>query len=128
MGTQTEAARRLYDAFAARDPEAILDSLHRDFVGEVSAGMPLGVGGRHQGPDAMLRDVWAKVFAHYDMQVQAEEFLPSGDEHVTAIGHYRGVERGSGGAVEAAFAHVLIVADDRIVGLRQITDTAQWTP
>jgi ketosteroid isomerase-like protein len=127
MNTQIEAAQRLYDAFAARDPAAILDSLHEDFVGEVSAGMPLGVGGRHEGPEAMLRDVWAQVFARYEMQVQAEEFLPSGEEQVIAIGHYRGVERESDHEVEAAFAHVLTIDDGRIVALRQITDTAMWT-
>lgn len=128
MVSQLAAARRLYDAFAARDPRAIRDSLHEDFVGDVSAGMPLGVGGRHEGPEAMLRDVWARVFAHYDMAVQAEELLPSGDDRVTAIGRYRGIERGTGHEVEAAFAHILTIHEGRIVALEQITDTAQWTP
>jgi len=127
MNAQTDAAQRLYDAFAARDPQAILASLHPEFVGEVSAGMPLGVGGRHEGPEAMLRDVWAQVFAHYEMSVEAEELLPSGLDRVVAIGHYRGSERESGHEVEASFAHVLVISDDRIVSLNQITDTARWT-
>lgn len=127
MDGQIAAAQRLYDAFAARDPQAILDALHQNFVGEVSAGMPLGVGGRHEGPEAMLRDVWAKVFAHYDMAVEARQLLPSGEGRVTAIGSYRGVERQSGHMVDAAFAHVLTVQEDRIVALQQITDTARWT-
>lgn len=127
MNSPLAAAERLYGAFAARDPQAILGALHEDFVGDVSTGMPLGVGGRHDGPEAMLRDVWAKVFAHYDMAVQAEELLPSGEDRVTAIGYYRGVERETGHEVEAAFAHILTVRDDRIVALTQITDTAQWT-
>ncbi|MBA3807034.1 MAG: nuclear transport factor 2 family protein [Solirubrobacterales bacterium] len=126
MTAQTEAAQRLYDAFAARDSEAILASLHPDFVGEVSAGMPLGVGGHHEGPEAMLH-VWAQVFAHYEMSVEAEELLPSGANRVVAIGHYRGTERQSNHRVEAAFAHVLAIDDDRIASLRQITDTASWT-
>lgn len=127
MTAQTDAAQRLYDAFAARDPQAILASLHPEFVGEVSAGMPLGVGGRHEGPEAMLRDVWAQVFAHYEMSVEAEELLPCGGDRVVAIGHYRGTERESGHEVDASFAHVLVISDDRIVALHQITDTANWT-
>src|SRR6478752_3141489 len=107
MTAQIEAAQRLYDAFAARDPQAILDSLLPDFVGEVSAGMPLGVGGHYEGAETMLREVWAPVLANYEMSVEAEELLPSGDDLVVAIGHYRGSERATGAEVEAAFAHVL---------------------
>lgn len=128
MNTQVAAAQRLYDAFAARDPKAILNALHEDFVGDVSAGMPLGVGGRHEGPEAMLRDVWARIFARYDMAVQADELLPSGEHRVTAVGRYRGSDRETGHEVDAAFAHVLTVRDDRIAALKQITDTARWTP
>lgn len=128
MTDQMAAAQRLYDAFAARDPQAILDALHEDFVGDVSRGMPLGVGGRHEGPEAMLREVWARVFANYDMAVEAEELLPSGEDRVTAVGRYLGVERESGHKVDAAFAHILTIHDGRIVALKQITDTARWTP
>ena len=127
MTAQIEAAQRLYDAFAARDPQAILASLHPDFVGEVSAGMPLGVGGHYEGAETMLREVWAPVLANYEMSVEAEELLPSGDDLVVAIGHYRGSERATGAEVEAAFAHVLRIDAGRIASLRQITDTASWT-
>lgn len=127
MTAQIEAAQRLYDAFAARDPEAILASLHPDFVGEVSAGMPLGVGGHHEGAETMLREVWAPVFANYEMAVEAEELLPSGADRVVAVGHYRGTERATEFAVDAAFAHVLEINEGRIRSLRQITDTASWT-
>ena len=41
-------------------------------------------------------------------------------------GWYEGVERSSGAPVHAEFIHVLELQDDRIVGLRQVTDTASW--
>lgn len=128
MTDQLEAARRLYDAFAARDGQAILAALDDDFVGTVSAGMPLDVGGRHDGAVAMLRDVWGPIFLAYEMRVEAERYYPSGDDHVIAVGHYRGNERTSGRPVDAAFAHVLTVRDGRISALDQITDTARWRP
>lgn len=127
MTQVTMTARRLYDALSARDGDAILSALSDDFVGEVSAGMPLAVGGRHEGPDAMLRDVWGRIFAAYDMHVEVERYLPSGDDAVVVLGAYRGTERATGRPVDARFAHILSVRDDRVTALRQITDTRRWT-
>lgn len=126
MSEQVLAARRLYDGFAARDGQAIRDALHDDFRGEVAAGMPLGVGGSHEGRDAMLRDCWGPVFAAYDMHVEAEECLLCGDDRVVVLGRYRGPHRAEGWQVDAAFAHVLTIRDGRVAVLRQITDTARW--
>lgn len=126
MLSNTEVARRLYDAFAARDGAAVRSVLHPSFVGVVSAGMPLGVGGRHEGPEAMLAEVWAPVFSAYDVVPTPEEIIPAGSERVVAIGAYRGTERTTGKAVNAAFAHVLHMSDGRVRELIQITDTASW--
>ena len=126
MFSNTEAARRLYDALAARDGAVLLSVLHPSFVGVVSAGMPLGVGGRHDGPEAMLREVWAPVLSAYDVVPSADELIPAGSERVVAIGAYRGTERTTGTPVNAAFAHILRIDDARVRELVQITDTASW--
>lgn len=42
--SQPDAPEALYEAINARDAQALLASMTEDFVGEVSAGMPLGVG------------------------------------------------------------------------------------
>jgi ketosteroid isomerase-like protein len=127
MTDPTVPVRALYDAMAAHDPAAILAPLDDEFVGLVSRGMPLEAGGRHDGPEAMLRDVWGRVFAAYDMRVEPDELLPAGPDRVVALGRYRGVQRGSGHEVDARFAHVVTVRDGRITRLEQITDTACWT-
>ena len=93
MTDPTAIAQRLYDAFAARDGEALLAAMTEDFVGTVSAGMPLGVGGRHEGRDAMLRDCWAQVFMAYDMAVEADRYLVCAPDEVVVLGSYRGTER-----------------------------------
>jgi len=126
MTDQVTIARRLYDAMAARDPHAILDAMQEDFVGQVSEGMPLAVGGRHEGREEMVRDVWARIFGAYEMDVDVERYLPAGDDEVVALGHYRGSERATGRRFEAGFAHVLTVRDGRIASLHQITDTRVW--
>jgi ketosteroid isomerase-like protein len=122
----TETAARLYAGFDARDPEAILASLSPEFTGVVSAGMPLGVGGRHDGPDAMLVDCWARVFSVYDMTLEVERYLESGPTTVVAIGNYRGTERETSREMDARFAHVLEVSEAGITSLEQITDTNSW--
>lgn len=125
MSDRIEPARRLYDGFLAHDAAAIMSVLHPDFEGEVSAGMPLGVGGHHRGAEAMMRDVWAPIFGAYDVRVEADALLDSG-ERVVAVGGYRGAERASGVTFDAAFAHVLTIDGGLITALQQITDTASW--
>jgi ketosteroid isomerase-like protein len=126
MLSNTEVAQRLYDAFAARDAAALLSVLHPSFVGVVSAGMPLGVGGRHDGPEAMLAEVWGPVSSAYDVVPVADELLSSEPDRVTAVGAYRGTARSTGTLVNAAFAHVLRIESARVRELVQITDTASW--
>ena len=123
MDDPLDLARRLYAGFLAHDPEAIRGVLHADFTGRVSAGMPLGVGGTHDGPDAMLRDVWAPVFMAYDVRVEADDLLSAGDV-VVAVGGYRGVERASQRVVRRL--RPMTFRDGLIDGLTQITDTASW--
>ncbi len=122
----TAIARRLYDAFAAHDGEALLAAMTEDFVGTVSTGMPLGVGGRHEGRDAMLRDCWAQVFINYDMAVEADRYLVCARDEVVVLGSYRGTERATGDPVDARFAHVLSLRDGHVASLEQITDTRSW--
>lgn len=120
------ATQRLYDAINAKDVRALRAALHPQFVGTVSDGMPCGVGGRHHGPDAMLRDCWGVIFATYDVAVEVHEHLMTRTDVVAFVGRYLGTERSTGQVVDAAFAHVLRVEGDQIIALRQITDTARW--
>ncbi len=121
-----DVAQRLYDALNARDPQGIMRILSPDFVGVVSDGMPLGVGGRHVGAESMLRGCWGKVFAAYDMRINVEDRLLNGGERVLFTGRYAGTARGTGHALDAAFAHLLRVDGERVTELVQFTDTARW--
>lgn len=126
MSQQVEAARKLYDAMEARDLAALLDAMDEDFAGTVSDGMPLGVGGRHEGRDRMVQDVWVKVFGAFDTSPRVDRYIETGGPEVVAIGRYVGTARESGRPLDAAFAHVLSIRDGRVASLRQITDTQRW--
>jgi ketosteroid isomerase-like protein len=120
-------AVRLYEAMARGDVPEVLASLHPEFRGFASAGMPLGVGGRHDGRERMLLDCWAVVFGAYDIAPRPDEILVMPDGRLVALGEYRGTERATAREVRAVFAHILRVRDGLVSELRQITDTAAWT-
>jgi ketosteroid isomerase-like protein len=121
-----EVVTRLYGAFAAADAQGLASVLHPRFVGRVSAGMPLGVGGSASTPGQMLRGVWAEVFGTFEIAPVPDEFVVAGQERVIVFGFYRGRVRSSRRMVEAAFAHDIRLRDGLIVSLVQITDTAMW--
>lgn len=126
MPTPAAVAARLYEAFAGTDGQALLDVLTDDFVGTVSAGMPHGVGGTHEGPADMIGCVWGRIASLYEMHVDPVEYLPVDDERVVVLGRYWGTARDGDSAVDAVFAHIITTRGDRVAALQQITDTARW--
>ncbi|MGB3354791.1 MAG: nuclear transport factor 2 family protein [Mycobacterium sp.] len=126
MTTPTEVAQRFYRALAESDGQALFDLLTDDFEGVVSKGMPHGVGGEYHGRVAMISAVWGRIDSVYDVEVEPAEFLATGDR-VVVLGAYRGSARAGDTAVDAAFAHIITVKNDRITALHQITDTVRWT-
>jgi 2-(1,2-epoxy-1,2-dihydrophenyl)acetyl-CoA isomerase len=127
IDSKVSTAQRLYRALAAGDREALSTLLHPDFVGHATEGLPLSMGGRHDGPEAMRRDLWWTIGRHYKVEAEPEEFRLLDDGRLFVAGHYRGEGRKSGRRLDAAFIHLIAFADDsRIVSLRQLTDSAAW--
>ena len=126
MPTPAAVAQRLYEAFACADGQALFDVLTGDFVGTVSAGMPHGVGGMHEGRMDMIGGVWGRIASLYEIHVDPVEYLPVDDERVVVLGRYWGTARDGGSSVDASFAHIITTRGDRVAALQQITDTARW--
>ena len=125
--TKRSTAQQLYRALAAADREALTTLLHPDFVGHITDGLPLDMGGRHDGPEAMRRDVWWTIGRHYKVEVQPDEFRLLDDGRLFVAGHYRGEGRASHRPLDAAFIHLIAFATDgRISSLQQLTDSAAW--
>ena len=121
------AARRLYSALAAGDRDTLAQLLHPGFIGHATAGLPLGAGGEHVGPEAMRREVWWQLGRHYRVEAYPDEFHALDDGRMLVTGQYRGEGRQSGKKLEAAFHHVIGFADDgRMTSLDQLTDSAAW--
>jgi 2-(1,2-epoxy-1,2-dihydrophenyl)acetyl-CoA isomerase len=127
LDSAVSTARLLYRALATGDRAALSKLLHPNFIGEVTDGLPLDMGGRHDGPEAMRRDVWWTIGRHYKVEAQPEEFRLLDDGRLFVAGHYRGEGRASGRRLEAEFIHLIAFSDDgRIAALRQLTDSAAW--
>lgn len=127
LESAVSTARQLYRALAAGDREALSKLLHPEFVGLVTDGLPLDMGGRHDGPEAMQRDVWWTIGRHFKVEAQPEEFRLLDDARLFVVGHYRGEGRASGRRLDAEFIHLIAFADDgRIMSLHQLTDSAAW--
>lgn len=127
LHTEVSSAQQLYRALAVGDRDALSELLHPEFVGHATDGLPLAMGGRHDGPEAMQRDLWWTIGRHYKVEAQPEEFRLLDDGRLFVAGHYRGEGRKSGRRLDATFIHVIAFADDgRIASLHQLTDSAAW--
>jgi ketosteroid isomerase-like protein len=126
MAEPVEIVERFYRSIQAMDNEGLLATLAGEsFVGEVTAGLPV-VGGTHRGAKEMLRRAWGPAHALYRVDLTAEEILDLGGGRVLGLGRYEGCPPSTEIPFTAAFAHVFEVEGDRIVRLRQITDSATW--
>ena len=119
-------ARHLYDALAAGDAGTLRELLHPSFTGHTTEGLPLGLGGEYDGPEAMTEDFWWAIGRHYRVRAEPEQFLALADGGLLVQGRYTGTARATGRTVDAAFAHVLRFTEGRISELTQYTDSARW--
>jgi 2-(1,2-epoxy-1,2-dihydrophenyl)acetyl-CoA isomerase len=121
-----ELAERVYAALATGDRDALLAVLADDFEADAAAGMPGAIGGHITGAVAMIHFWWA-LGKQYSVRPEPEEWIACADGRLLVAGTYRGRERATGHVVEAAFDHLWTAREDRLVALRQLTDTAKWT-
>src|ERR1700751_1179501 len=113
LDTKVSTARTLYRALAAGDRAALSALRHPDFIGHATEGLPLGMGGRHDGPEAMRRNLWWTIGRHYKVEAQPEEFRLLDDGRLFVAGYYRGEGRTSGRRLDAALIHLLGFTGDR---------------
>ncbi len=121
-----DVVRAFYDASAQRDLERLRSLLDPAVVVEAPTGQAV-VGGRHDGGQAALRDLWGRLTEHWEgLRAVVEHLDAVDDRHVLARGAYRGTSRETGRTLDAHFAHVWTVRGGRVEHLQIYSDTAIW--
>lgn len=116
-----ETVQSLYQAFAARERERILEIFDPAIEWIQNDGFPGG--GKHRGAETVLNDVFAKFGREWETwQAVVGRWLDAG-EAIVALGEYRGTHKATGKSMTAAFAHVYWLQDGRVVRFEQYADT-----
>lgn len=116
-----ETVKTLYDAFAARDRDRVLETLDPQIAWVQNEGFPGG--GTHVGAEVVLDKVFA-TFRHDwgSWKAIVKTWLDAGDA-IVALGEYKGTFKSTGRSMIAAFAHVYWLRNGHIVRFEQYTDT-----
>ena len=115
----------LYAALASGNVAALTSLLTEDFQGQLTVGLPHGLGRLYDGRHAMMNDGWGGVGAYFDMSPHVDELF---DGHSTLIGRglYVGVVKLTGKPIRAAFAHFWGFDGSRFTSVKQVTDSGVW--
>ena len=120
-----ELVRDVYAAFAAGDVPAVLGAMSPEIVWHEAENFPYADRNPYLGPEAVLTGVFGRIATDWDgFAAVPKEMLDAGDT-VIVLGRYKGTYRETGRTLDAQLAHVWRVADGRIVGFQQYTDTLQ---
>ena len=102
-----------------------LDGMFADFAPDIAwtemTGSPFV--GTYIGPDAIKKNVFHRIGGEWEgYQAVPEHILREGNE-VVAFGLYTGVFRATSKPISARFVHHWVIADGKVVGFEQYTDT-----
>ena len=116
-----ELIKNLYQAFAAGDIPAVLQSFDENIEWTEAEGFPYG--GTYRGHQAIVENVFMKLATEWDdYRVEPDEFLDTGDK-IVALGNYSGAYKATGKTMRVPFAHVWTVRDGKLIKFVQYTDT-----
>jgi len=118
--------RGVYEAFGRGDIPAVLAQMDQSIEWNEAENFIYADRNPYVGPQAVLEGVFTRLGAEWEgFTVTPEELLDAGDR-VVALGTYSGINKATGSAVRAQFAHVWGVRGGRVMSFQQYTDTKQF--
>ncbi len=116
---------RAYEAFNRGDIESAVQAFDPQIEWHELEGNPQAPG-IFRGTDAVVNDVFATIPENWEeFQADPHDFIDA-DEHIIVLGHFRGVAKAGGSALDAHFAHVWRMRDGRAVHFTNYADTMMW--
>lgn len=124
MSANTDAVRKVYDAFGAGDVPAVLGAMDDKIDWQEPTSLPFE---NQVGPQAVAENIFGPIVTQVEgFSVTPEEIIDGGDI-VCAVGTYRGTGAATGVALDAEFVHVWrFGSDGKITGFHTYTDTHLW--
>ena len=124
MAANTDALRKLYDAFGRGDVAAVLGAMDEKIDWQEPTGLPFE---NQVGPQAIAENIFGPVTTQLEgFSVTPDEIIDGGDI-VAVTGTYRGKGAANGVGLDAEFVHVWRFGPDgKIMGFRTYTDTHLW--
>src|SRR5690348_14612461 len=110
--TNYDTIRAMYQAFAAGDVPAVLDSLDPQIEWNEAENFIYADRNPYLGPQAVLDGVFTRIGTEWDNFSATPEQIISENDTVISRGRYRGVCKATGAAVDAQFVHVFKLRAD----------------
>jgi len=124
LPTNKEITEATYASFAKGDVPAVVAVMDPKIEWTEAEGFPL-YNGTFVGPQAVVDGVFMRVGEIGDnFSVNITQFVAEGDT-VVALGTYSWNRKGSGEPAEVKIAHVLTLANGKLIRFQQHVDTAR---
>jgi ketosteroid isomerase-like protein len=111
--------RQMYDAFAKRDIDTIVDLVDPDIELHQTDLLPWG--GDYHGHEGLMT-FFGKLVEHIDSQVTHEKLISAGD-HVVQVGRTSGTVNATGRTFSIDEVHVWKLRDGKAVHFESYVDT-----
>src|SRR5215471_17312169 len=122
MSKAAELVRAFYAAVSRADVPAVVGLLHPDLHWTEAEGFPY-FSGTWRHPQDVLDKLLVPLMRDWDnFSAVADDLIAEGDR-VVSLGAYSGVNKATGKAMRAPFAHVWRVADGKLARFNMYTDT-----
>ena len=114
--------RATYEGSSEENGRQLMLALAPDATWTEAAGFPYA--GTYTGPEEIRAQVFHRLATEWSgYRAQVHTYLADGDR-VAAFGVYSGTYRATGKAMQASFAHLYRLRDQKIVSMEQFVDSA----
>ena len=122
MAKPAELVRAFYAAVSRGDVPGVVGLLHPDLHWTEAEGFPY-YSGTWRSPQQVVEKLLVPLMRDWDnFSVVAGDFIAEGNR-VVSLGAYAGVNKATGKAMRAPFAHIWRIADGKLAQFDMHTDT-----
>ena len=115
---------RIYEAFSARDYEAVMSNFSEDFVWHAADNSPLADQSPYHGVPAIRTGVFERITGGFEkLIVVPDEIFEADGGRVVVLGYYHGKFRGADSEFQTQVAQIWTVREAQAVKFQQYLDT-----